>query len=277
MKRERKYPVMPFDTGDWLKCPELRAVPPDVRGLWMDMLCYMWESAEQGVMVAPNGRPYSQEEIVRIIGLDSHGSDGWLQVLIDSGVCGVRYSDGAIYSRRMVRDSDLREKRAAAGRKGGQTARAKEKDRKAENPALEAQTEAVPGQTREVLTEAPSVQQEEPETLTLFPVPAEAPKPKKAKKEEEPKIEFAENVFLTQREYDKLVIDFGKTGADWMVNKLYMTKGSNGNKYKSDYLAIRNWVVDAYEEAKQSGKIKQYRDAGSGSQTAGGFGTGSTL
>ena len=36
MKRERKYPVMPFDTGDWLKCPELRAVPPDVRGLWMD-------------------------------------------------------------------------------------------------------------------------------------------------------------------------------------------------------------------------------------------------
>lgn len=95
---------------------------PDVRALWMDMLCYMWESVETGVMVSPNGVPYTKEEIVRMVGLDCKGSSAWLDVLIENGVCGVR-SDGAIYSRRMVRDADLREKRAAAGRKGGRASR----------------------------------------------------------------------------------------------------------------------------------------------------------
>ena len=53
MARKQETP-MPFYVGDWLRCPELRVLPPDVRGLWMDMLCYMWESVERGVMVMPN-------------------------------------------------------------------------------------------------------------------------------------------------------------------------------------------------------------------------------
>ena len=95
---------MPFYAGDWLRCPELRVLPPDVRGLWMDMLCYMWESVERGVMVMPNGQPCTKEDVVRIIGTDSSGSTGWLDVLIDNKVCEVR-EDGAIYSRRMVKDN----------------------------------------------------------------------------------------------------------------------------------------------------------------------------
>ena len=95
-----KYPAMPFDTRDWLCCPELKVLAPDARGLWMDMLCYMWESPEKGVMVNPSGKPYTQAEIVALIGSDAQGSTAWLSKLIQAGVCGVR-EDGAIISRRI--------------------------------------------------------------------------------------------------------------------------------------------------------------------------------
>lgn len=263
---------MPFNTGDWLRCPELRSVAPDVRALWMDMLCYMWESTERGVMVAPNGLPYSQADIVRIIGLDSRGSAAWLTTLIESGVCGVR-ADGAIYCRRMVRDADLSAKRAEAGRKGGQTARGRERDRKAEIEASRPQGGPIAPQPP---AEIPAEEDETP--LQLFPTETEIPqaKPGKKKKAEEPKIEFAEFVRLTQREYDKLVIEHGKVAVDWMVNKLDNSKGSSGKKYVSDYRAILNWVVDAYYKEHNYGK-QYYRTTGGGAPETGGFGQGSTL
>lgn len=271
MGKHRKYPPMPFDTGDWLRCPELRSVAPDVRALWMDMLCYMWESSETGVMVAPNGTPYGQADIIRIVGLDNNNSTAWLQTLIDSGVCGVR-SDGAIYCRRMVRDADLRAKRAEAGRKGGQTARGRDRDRKAEIEASRPQNEPIaPPAENPAEDEAPPLQ--------LFPTEPEIPKakPVKKKKEEEPKIQFAEFVRMTQREYDKLVIDHGKVAVDWMIDKLDNSKGSSGRKYVSDYRAILNWVVDAYYKENGYGKQQYNRNSGSNTPTPGGFATGSTI
>lgn len=271
MGKKAKYPPMPFDTGDWLKCPELRAVAPDVRALWMDMLCYMWESSETGVMVAPNGMPYSQADIVRIIGLDSRGSAAWLQTLIETGVCGVR-SDGAIYCRRMVRDADLRAKRAEAGRKGGQTARGRERDRKA---GIEAnRPQGVP-----IAPRAENPAGDETPPLQLFPTEPEVPRAKagKKKKEEEPKIQYAEFVRMTQKEYDKLVIEHGKAAVDWMINKLDNHKGSRGTKYVSDYRAILSWVKDAYYKENGYGKQQYYRNTGSAAPETGGFGQGSTL
>lgn len=244
---------------------------PDVRALWMDMLCYMWESSETGVMVAPNGVPYSQADIVRIVGLDSRGSAAWLTTLIESGVCGVR-ADGAIYSRRMVRDADLRAKRAEAGRKGGQTARGRERERKAEIEAPVPQSEPIAPPT-EI---APQTESEE--TLQLFPTeePQPTAKPKK-KKADEPKIQFAEFVLMTQTEYDKLVIEHGKAAVDWMVRKLDNSKGSSGRKYKSDYRAILNWVADAYYQENRYNNGQFIRIPGSTAPETGGFGTGSTL
>ncbi len=248
---------MPFDTRDWLCCPELKVLPADVRGLWIDMLCYMWESPVRGVMVKPNGLLYTQAEIVRMLGTDAQGSSAWLQRLIDAGVCGVR-EDGAIISRRMVREEDLRQKRAVAGRKGGEATQCRTEPRKAPKEA--------------------ETSQEEPFETELFPgVQTVKPqKPKKAKKEEEPKIEYAEFVHLTQTEYDKLVADYGEEQVAWMIKKLDNTKGANGNKYKSDYRAILNWVVKAYNQEFENGKDK-HRNSGSGAETSGGFATGTTL
>jgi len=255
-----KYPQMPFDTRDWLCCPELKVLSPDVRGLWMDVLCYMWESPEKGVMVSPSGKPYTQAEIVALVGLDSQGSSAWITQLIEAGVCGIR-EDGAIISRRMVRENELSQKRAAAGRKGGETTKCRALSQKAPEQAQNGQeTEAVaPGE--------------------LFSIPAEPKKTRKrAAKPEEPKIEFAQYVHLTQKDYDKLVADFGTEAVSWMINKLNNTVGSNTKRYKytNDYLAIRNWVVDCYFEKARNGK-QEYREPGSHPQETGGFATGTTL
>jgi hypothetical protein len=64
------------------------------------------------------------------------------------------------------------------------------------------------------------------------------------------KINFADDVFLTQKEHDTLVAKYGEEAVKWMITKLDNSKGAKGYKYKSDYRAILTWVVDAYMEKK---------------------------
>ncbi|GJM80164.1 hypothetical protein HMSSN139_26600 [Paenibacillus sp. HMSSN-139] len=68
------------------------------------------------------------------------------------------------------------------------------------------------------------------------------------KKDIIPKIAFAEFVSLTQEEYDKLVSTHGEDRTKRMIEILNNYKGSSGKKYKSDYLAILNWVIKRLEE-----------------------------
>ena len=66
-------------------------------------------------------------------------------------------------------------------------------------------------------------------------------------KEEEKKIKkkkYAENVTLAEDEFKKLVAKYGEKNTKSMVEKLNFYKGSSGKKYKSDYMAILNWVAD---------------------------------
>lgn len=66
----------------------------------------------------------------------------------------------------------------------------------------------------------------------------------------ETKTHFAEFVTMTNDEYDKLVIAYGKEFADQCVEVLDNYKGANGKTYKSDYRAILNWVVDKVKAKK---------------------------
>ncbi len=231
-----KIQMMPFDTSDWLRCPELKVLPPDIRGLWMDMLCYMWESVERGVMVKPTGDIYTQDEIVRMLGKDASGSDTWLDRLIIGGVCGVR-ADGAIYSRRMVRSAEISQKRREAGIKGGSTTKSKVFTQKPPEPKQTAPVQAELPLDVEVVTPPPLTQEQREKAA-------------KAKK-----YNYADCVTLTRDEYAKLCESFGEDAAKRMIEILDNYKGSKGKKYKSDYKAILNWVVDRYNE-----EIMKYGD-----------------
>lgn len=216
---------MPFDTSDWLRCPELKILPPDIRGLWIDMLCYMWESVERGVMVKPNGEIYTHDEVIRLIGKDSSGSDTWLDKLIIGGVCAER-EDGALYSRRMVRSAEISLKRREAGLKGGTTTKSKVFDVKLKKPKVN-----VPEETAHLFDDPPPLTPEQ-----------------KAKAEKTKKYKYADFVTLTRDEYANLCGQFSEEVAKRMIEILDNYKGSKGKKYKSDYRAILSWVVKAYDE-----------------------------
>lgn len=68
------------------------------------------------------------------------------------------------------------------------------------------------------------------------------------------KKKYADFVSLTDEEHEKLFLQHGQQNTDILISILNNYKGSNGKKYKSDYLAILNWVVD---RAKKDGKYIQ--------------------
>lgn len=77
--------------------------------------------------------------------------------------------------------------------------------------------------------------------------PPKPPKPPK-KKVEEPKIKFGDFVSMTEAQYQKLVESYGEPFAKKCIEVLDNYKGSSGKKYKDDYRAILNWVVDRVKE-----------------------------
>ena len=82
------------------------------------------------------------------------------------------------------------------------------------------------------------------------------------------KIKFSEFVSLTQEEHNNLIQEYSESATKRMIEILNNYKGSSGKKYKSDYLAILNWVVDRYNDEQkknpQSAKMS-FEQAGNNS------------
>ena len=66
------------------------------------------------------------------------------------------------------------------------------------------------------------------------------------------KKKYAEFVTLTEDEYKKLADEHGEALVKKMIETLDNYKGANGKKYKSDYRAILNWVVERATKESQS-------------------------
>ena len=109
-----KLPAFMFYPGDWQKDPSLRRCSKAAKGVWMDMLCLLFECPVRGVFIDASGRPWSETEIAEAIGGDSGANLEYIAELVSKGVA-QRDSRGAIFSRRMVRDEQNR--RAATERK----------------------------------------------------------------------------------------------------------------------------------------------------------------
>jgi len=109
-----KLPAFMFYPGDWQKDPCLRRCSKAAKGVWMDMLCLLFECPSRGVFVDASGKPWSDEEIAEAIGGDIGANLGYIAELVSKGVA-QRDTRGAIFSRRMVRDEQNR--RSATERK----------------------------------------------------------------------------------------------------------------------------------------------------------------
>jgi hypothetical protein len=115
-----KRPSFQFYPGDWLRATELRSCSVGARGLWIDMICLMHEGSPYGHLKVAD-KVIHQSNLARMVGATIAEVEGWLAELEEAGVFS-RTDDGCIYSRRMVRDEDVRCRRAAGGVLGGNPA-----------------------------------------------------------------------------------------------------------------------------------------------------------
>ena len=76
------------------------------------------------------------------------------------------------------------------------------------------------------------------------------------------RVSYGDFVSMTEAEYQKLVDMHGREDAERMIEILNNYKGATGKKYKSDYLAILNWVVGRLAEEK----ARQYPKAAAPAQ-----------
>ncbi len=116
MDKKHDLPYMPFYYGDWMKAPEIRALDLNVRMIWFEMMGLMWESTERGYLTI-NSNSVSTSVISRMIGVPITELEEALQQLEKYNVHSKR-EDGAIYSRRMVRDEQIRLNKSKAGQEG---------------------------------------------------------------------------------------------------------------------------------------------------------------
>lgn len=111
-----KRPSIQFYPGDWLRDTALRSVSPAARGVWMDLMCLMHDGDPYGHL-AVNGRPLPEDRMAGMVGLTPEAFRPLLGELLDAGIPG-RSPDGVLYSRRMVKDHQIRAVRSAAGKVG---------------------------------------------------------------------------------------------------------------------------------------------------------------
>lgn len=111
-----KRPSFQFYPSDWLRDTALRSCSTGARGLWIDMICFMHEGTPYGYLKVSD-KVILPSNLARMVGETLDVVQGWLDELKEAGVFEIE--NGAIYSKRMIRDEELRQKRAEGGKLGG--------------------------------------------------------------------------------------------------------------------------------------------------------------
>jgi hypothetical protein len=111
-----KRPASQYYWGDWRRDTALQSCSLTSRGLWHEMNCLMHDCEPYGHLCVGTS-PMQPAQLARLVGVTPKECAELLAELEAAGVFS-RASDGAIYSRRMVRDEDLRERRARGGNAG---------------------------------------------------------------------------------------------------------------------------------------------------------------
>lgn len=126
-----RRPAFQFYPSDWRKDSALQSCSISARGLWIELLCVMHECDPYGCLVI-NGAPASPSQISRLVGEQEKAVRALLSELESAGVFS-RTPEGAIYSRRMVKDERIRDIRGGAGRLGGNPNLVKQKPNQSPN------------------------------------------------------------------------------------------------------------------------------------------------
>ena len=66
------------------------------------------------------------------------------------------------------------------------------------------------------------------------------------------------NVLLSDKELQKLIDELGQEKTSAVIANFSELKEMKGYKYKSDYLALKKWGIEAYEKRNQTSQNGGY-------------------
>jgi hypothetical protein len=168
-KKKDDLPAMPFYTGDWFKAGDVRSLTVEQRGIWIDMLFFMWESNERGVLVDASGKPFTTEELGRMVGMSEDLLKQNLKQMESKKIFSLRDLDGAIFCRRMIKDAQIRAIRKEVGQIGGNQNKIKNLLKQNDKQTDKQNTENEIENETEVYKEE-SLRETNPKETTLEPV-----------------------------------------------------------------------------------------------------------
>lgn len=103
-----KSPAFQFYVRDWLSDPQLGMASHQTKGIWIDLLCYMWESPERGIVSG------SVQELCRMIGVTEVEFNQFVDEAKRLDFASVTLSNEkvTVKNRRMVREEKERKNNA---------------------------------------------------------------------------------------------------------------------------------------------------------------------
>jgi hypothetical protein len=114
-----KRPAFQFYPGDWRNDLALRKCSLAARGMWVEIMCIAHECEPYGTL-RHNGEPLQADDIAGLVGMCSpREAKALIDELVRKGVAKLD-ATGVIYSKRMVRDEEIRNARAEGGKAGGE-------------------------------------------------------------------------------------------------------------------------------------------------------------
>jgi hypothetical protein len=117
-------PSFQFYPNDWICHLELQSCSLAAQGLWINLMCRMHKSSVYGkLLLEQNGNqiPITAEKLAGLVGKTWEEIQPLVNELVSLKVMKVESGTGIFFCSRMVKDEDLRNKRAAAGKLGGET------------------------------------------------------------------------------------------------------------------------------------------------------------
>jgi hypothetical protein len=98
-----RLPSMQFYPHDWLSDSGLRSCSLAARGLWLDILCVMWDAPERGIISRK-----VELNLSKVVGSRADCVKKLIAELEKADVFSRRDSDRSIYSRRMIQEELVR-------------------------------------------------------------------------------------------------------------------------------------------------------------------------
>jgi hypothetical protein len=100
-----KAPAFQFYVKDWLSAPDLRMCSCSTRGIWIDLLCFMWESRDRGEVEG------TMREFVRLCSCTESEFTLFTEEAKRYGFCDISVTDNGsitVVNRRMSREEKLK-------------------------------------------------------------------------------------------------------------------------------------------------------------------------